>query len=123
MVRNLPTALAQADQLLGSNSHLDLICKPHQDEADFQSVFNLCSGGDGSLEKDFWLFIIVLFYMEVLKRKNYFSQQEDGGKEAEDKLSKLLFKIIKVRKKTLDKKVFIQIPFFYTGDKCEIFTV
>jgi hypothetical protein len=109
MARNLPTALAQADQLLENSSHLDLNSTPNQEEADFKSVFNLCSGGDGSLEKDFWLFIIVLFYMEVLKRKNYFSQREHKAKEAEDKLSKLLFRIIKVRDRKENRKKVVKL--------------
>ncbi len=71
---------------------------PQQREADFESVFSLCSGcGEGGLEKEFWVFIIVLFYLEVLRRKYYFiSFEEDRRKETEDKMAKLLFRIIKV---------------------------
>jgi hypothetical protein len=113
LARNLPTAAAQADQLLSRSDqllsssdqllsrsdHLNVMSlAPHQREADFESVFSLCSGcGEGSLEKEFWVFIIVLFYLEVLRRKNYFIPFEEGRrKETEDKMAKLLFKIIKV---------------------------
>jgi hypothetical protein len=106
LARNLPTAAAQADQLLSSSDqllsssdHLNVMSlAPHQREAAFESVFSLCSGcGEGSLEKEFWVFIIVLFYLEVLRRKNYFiSFEEDRRKETEDKMAKLLFRIIKV---------------------------
>jgi hypothetical protein len=99
LARNLPTAEAQADQLFSSSDHLNVMSlAPHQREADFESVFSLCSGcGEGSLEKEFWVFIIVLFYLEVLRRKNYFIPfEEDRRKETEDKMAKLLFRIIKV---------------------------
>ncbi len=127
LARNLPTAAAQADQLLSSSDqllsssdqllsrsdqllsssdqllsssdHLNVMSlAPQQREADFESVFSLCSGcGEGSLEKEFWVFIIVLFYLEVLRRKNYFIRyEEDRRKETEDKMAKLLFRIIKV---------------------------
>ncbi len=120
LARNLPTAAAQADQLLSSSDQLlsrsdqllsssdqllsssdqlnVMSLAPHQREADFESVFSLCSGcGEGSLEKEFWVFIIVLFYLEVLRRKNYFiSFKEDRRKAIEDKMAKLLFRIIKV---------------------------
>ena len=97
LARNLPTAEAQADQLLSSSDHV-MSLAPQQREADFESVFSLCSGcGEGSLEKEFWVFIIVLFYLEVLRRKNYFiSFKEDRRKAIEDKMAKLLFRIIKV---------------------------
>jgi hypothetical protein len=97
LARNLPTAAAQADQLLSSSDHV-MSLAPQQREADFASVFSLCSGcGEGSLEKEFWVFIIVLFYLEVLRRKNYFIPfEEDRRKETEDKMAKLLFRIIKV---------------------------
>ncbi len=99
LARNLPTAAAQADQLLSSSDQLNVMSlAPHQREADFESVFSLCSGcGEGSLEKEFWVFIIVLFYLEVLRRKNFFIPfEEDQRKETEDKMAKLLFRIIKV---------------------------
>jgi hypothetical protein len=97
LARNLPTAEAQADQLLSSSDHV-MSLAPQQREADFDSVFSLCSGcGEGSLEKEFWVFIIVLFYLEVLRRKNFFIPfEEDRRKETEDKMAKLLFRIIKV---------------------------
>ncbi len=99
LARNLDTAAVQVDQLLARSEHVDISLTPQQKEADFASIFSLCSGcGEGSLEKEFWLFIIVLFYMEVLRRKNYFAhQQENQRKETEDKTAKLLFRIIKVR--------------------------
>ena len=89
---------AEADQLIAGSHCLDLSLTPDQQEADFASIFHLCAGGaEGSLEKEFWLFIIVLFYMEVLRRKNYFSSlHEDRRKETEGTMSQLLFRIIKV---------------------------
>jgi hypothetical protein len=111
LARNLPTAAAQADQLLSrsdqllsssdqlmSSSDHVMSLAPQQREADFESVFSLCSGcGEGSLEKEFWVFSIVLFYLEVLRRKNYFIPfEEDRRKAIEDKMGKLLFRIIKV---------------------------
>ena len=91
---------AETDQLIAGSHCLDLSLTPdQQQEADFASIFHLCAGGgaEGSLEKEFWLFIIVLFYMEVLRRKNYFSSlHEDRRKETEDTMSQLLFRIIKV---------------------------
>ena len=99
LARNLPAATVdQIDRLLLLTP--DLKQTPQQKEADFESLFSLCSGsGDGSLEKEFWLFIIVLFYMEVLRRKRYFEGlEEERRQDMKDKMATLLFKIIKVGK-------------------------
>lgn len=87
-----PDLKGTAETFLGE-TRVDFSKPVEQRERDFSSLLNLC-GWDGEidLEKDFWIFILVVFYLEVLSEKRFYELTPMDPLH----VGELLYRIIKI---------------------------
>merc|ERR1711892_246465 len=82
-----------------SRKELNMTEVPVQKEADLRSLFNLVSNDqDRNMKTDFWIFLAVIYFLDVLEQKNKFTDlnKSSGLSNQQTKIGLLMLKTLRI---------------------------